>query len=80
MGKYESEAIARIARAFYGAEQAAKIQAQAEANMSDTAKAFIGVNDARYATHGTKENRAYHAALRQVDAIAAQIKAERKGR
>ena len=68
MGKNETAAIARIARAFYGAEQAARVQAQAEATMSDTAKAFIGVNEARYATHGTKEHRAYQTALRHCGA------------
>lgn len=74
MGKYEIAAIAKIAEAFYGAEQAAKVQRQAEAIMSDTAKAFIGVNEARYATPGTKEYNGYQTALAQVDAIAAELR------
>lgn len=78
MGKYEVAAIRKIAEAFYGAEQAARVQAQAEATMSDTAKAFVGVNEARYATPGTKEYNGYQTALKQVDAIAAELRKARK--
>lgn len=80
MGKYEAKAIEKIVSAFYGQDQAAKIQAQAEAQMNATARVFSAINEARYATPGTKENRAYHTALAQVNAIAAELRAKARGR
>lgn len=69
MGKHEI-ALAKIMAAFHEPERV----------MAETARAFAQLDEARYATPGTPENRAYHLKLRQIDAVAAQIKAKRAGR
>ena len=45
---------------------------------AETARAFAQLNEARYATPGTKEHNGYRAALKQIDAIAAELRKARK--
>lgn len=41
---------------------------------------WADLNEARYATSGTPENKAYHAKLDGINKLAAEIRAKREGR